>query len=327
MTETEIIEHLKDLRTDKNSSIWDERTRGSAPHKPFLLLSIIDGIQTGWIKGPELTLSEDLIETFFNYWKSIMQENRNTTIALPFFHMKSEPFWELQYKEGMDHYKTSPSLGGILDRVDFAKINDTLFHMMQDDDRRKLIITTILNTYFGNKTRSEVLEIHQINIGAYRYAQKLELLAAEPFQKYHVRSEDQSYYSWQKIQQRQQGFGLKVRTNYAHRCAICRAKVKTSNGESLVEGAHIIPWSESKNDDPRNGLALCKNHHWMFDVYLLTVQPDYRIKLSSWLKEEGGKIESTLAWDQKEILLPNNRRFLPDEKALKDHNEQFKSVG
>jgi|AntRauTorckE6833_2_1112554.scaffolds.fasta_scaffold24430_3 putative restriction endonuclease len=98
MTEPKIIEQLKNLRTDRNSTIWDERTLGSAPHKPFMLLSIIDGIETGWIKRPQIALNQDLIETFFNYWKSIMSEDRNTTIALPFFHMKSEPFWELHYK-------------------------------------------------------------------------------------------------------------------------------------------------------------------------------------------------------------------------------------
>ena len=30
----------------------------------------------------------------------------------------------------------------------------------------------------------------------------------------------------------------------------------------IVDAAHLIPWSESQNDHPTNGLALCKNHHW-----------------------------------------------------------------
>jgi putative restriction endonuclease len=214
-----------------------------------------------------------------------------------------------------------------MDRLSFAKIDDTLFRMIKDDEKRKSIITILLNTYFADNTRNEILKIHHINIGAYRYAEQLELLAAEPFKKYHTDNEDPSIHSWQKIQQRKQGFGLKVRTNYDHRCAVCRSKVITPNGESLVEGAHIIPWSESKNDDPRNGLALCKSHHWMFDMFLLTVRPDYRVKISSWLKKESEQIENTLGWDQKEIFLPTDQRFLPNKVALKDHYEKFKSVG
>lgn len=322
MTQEEIISSVKNLNTDKNSNIWDSRTRQMAPHKPFLLLSIMDGIEIGWIKKPKIILSQDLIETFFQYWNHIMGENRNTTIALPFFHMKSEPFWELQYKEGMNPYTNSPSLSGLMKRVGYAKIDDRFFTMMNEDEGNQNITETILQTYFSKELHEQVLDIHHVNIGGYRYAKQLELLAAEPFEKYHSENNEETY-KWQKKQQRQYGFGLKVRENYNHRCAICRARIKTPNGQSLVESAHIIPWSESKNDDPRNGLALCKTHHWMFDTYLLTVQPDYLIKLSSWLKEEGEQIENTLAWEKEEILLPEKHRFFPSEEALNEHYKQF----
>ncbi|MGD8749749.1 MAG: HNH endonuclease [Balneolaceae bacterium] len=322
MTQEEVRSSIQNLNANKDSTTWDHRTRQLAPHKPFLLLSIIDGIEIGWIKDAQITLSQDLIETFFRYWKQIMGEDRKTTIALPFFHMNSEPFWDLQYKEGKTPYKNSPSLGGLIDRVDYAKIDDQLFAMMKDQKEEQAIISIILQHYFSDELLQQILDIHHINIGAYQYAQQLELLAAEPFIKYHADKDSESY-SWQKTQKRRQGFGLKVRENYDHRCAICRSRVRTQNGESLVEGAHIIPWNKSKNDDPRNGLALCKTHHWMFDAYLLTIQPDYHIKLSTWLKEEGEKIDKTLAWDREEILLPGERRFLPSVEALEERYEQF----
>jgi len=322
MTQEDVRLSIQNLNANKDSTTWDHRTRQMAPHKPFLLLSILDGIETGWIKNARITLSQDLIETFFHYWKQVMGEERKTTIALPFFHMGSEPFWKLQYKEGKTPYKNSPSLGGLTDRIAYAKIDGQLFTMMRDRKKKQEIIKTILQTYFADELHRQILDVHHINIGAYKYARQLELLAAEPFIKYHADNDSETY-SWQKTQKRQYGFGLKVRENYNHRCAICRARVKTPDGASLVEGAHIIPWSESKNDDPRNGLALCKTHHWMFDAYLLTVQPDYRIKLSNWLKQEGENIEKTLAWDRKEILVPNEQRFLPSEVALVEHNKQF----
>lgn len=326
MTENEIIQHIKGLRTDRNSTIWDERTQGCAPHKPFLLLSVMDGVETGWINQPKIALNQDLIETFFRYWNRIMGEERNTTIALPFYHMDSEPFWELQYKEGMEPYKTSPSLGGLMERVACARMDEELFRMMRKEEGQRDITSVILETYFADEIHEQILDIHRITIGAYRYAEQLKGMAAEPFKKYHAEQNDPESYSWQKTQQRQYGFRLKVRENYDHRCAICRTRVQTPNGASLVEGAHIIPWSKSKNDDPRNGLALCKTHHWMFDTYLLAVQPDYRIKLSTWLKEEGERIEQTLIWDRKEILLPEEQRFLPNEGALKEHFGQFESI-
>ena len=131
----------------------------------------------------------------------------------------------------------------------------------------------------------------------------------------------------QKVQQRRQGFGIKVRNNYMHRRAICRARICTPNGESLVEGAHIIPWSESKNDDPRNGLALCKTHHWMFDAYLLAIQPDYHIQLSQWLIEEREKVENTLVWNKMRILLPNREQVKPNAEALEERYKKFLNNG
>ena len=325
MTQQEILTAIKSLNANKDSTTWDSRTQLLAPHKPFLLLSILDGIHIGWIDKPQIKLSQDLIETFFRYWNQIMGKDRNTTIALPFFHMKSEPFWELQYTDEAEPYSNSPSLGGLLKRLAYVQIDDQLFQMMCDEEGRQIITGTILNTYFSEDVREQITNIHQINIGAYQYAHQLELMAAEPFEKYHT-DNDTNHYSLQKRQQREYGFGLKVRQNYEHRCAVCRARVKTPNGESLVEGAHIIPWSESKNNDPRNGLALCKTHHWMFDAYLLTVKPDFQIKLSAWLKEEGEEIEQTLIWDREEILLPKEQRYFPSELALEEHYQEFKSA-
>lgn len=319
----EILSSIQNLNVNKDSTTWDSRTLQCAPHKPLLLLSIIDGIEIGWINQPQIKLTQDLIETFFRYWNNVMGENKNTTIALPYFHMKSEPFWKLHYHKGMTPYTNSPSLGGLIKRVAYAKIDEYLFSLMKNE--KKKIIRVILNTYFEEDLHKELLDLHHFNIGAYSYAQQLELLAAEPFEKYHTDIKGSEYYTSQKVQKRKYGFGLKIRDNYDHQCAICRARVKTPNGRSLVEAAHIIPWSESKNDDPRNGLALCKTHHWMFDNHLLSIHPNYSIKVSTWLKNEGEQIQNTLDWDREEIHKPKEKRFLPSQMALEEHYQKFTS--
>ena len=70
---------------------------------------------------------------------------------------------------------------------------------------------------------------------------------------------------------RDQGFRRAVVTAYTHRCAFCGIRMRTIDGHTAVDAAHIIPWSLSHNDDPRNGLALCKLCHWSFDEGLLGV--------------------------------------------------------
>jgi putative restriction endonuclease len=202
-------------------------------------------------------------------------------------------------------------------------MDDEIFRVMHDKKENETLTKTILETYFSPEIHDVILDIHAVNIGAYSYAKQLELIAAEPFKKYHAVKESPQSYSWQKKQQRKYGFGLRIRNNYTDKCALCRASIKTPRGESLVEGAHIIPWSKSNNDDPRNGLALCKTHHWMFDSYLLTIKPDYRIKLSQWLKTESERIDNTISLDKTKILLPADKRYLPNKKALNNHYNRF----
>lgn len=48
---------------------------------------------------------------------------------------------------------------------------------------------------------------------------------------------------------------------YDQRCAFCKRRVVSWDGQNIVDGAHIMPFSECRDDRFVNGLALCKNHH------------------------------------------------------------------
>ena len=64
---------------------------------------------------------------------------------------------------------------------------------------------------------------------------------------------------------------------YDYTCALTRYRLTTIAGTSIVDAAHIHQFSDSRNNDLRNGLALCKNAHWLFDKGLWTISPDYRV--------------------------------------------------
>lgn len=97
--------------------------------------------------------------------------------------------------------------------------------------------------------------------------------------------------------------------------------------ELLVAG-HIVPWSlnEKNRLNPRNGILINTLHDRAFENGLITIDTDYRIKISSILMKQKAStsIEDYFAkYDGKEILLPT--RFLPDTEFLKFHNqERFK---
>ena len=44
-----------------------------------------------------------------------------------------------------------------------------------------------------------------------------------------------------------------------------------------MDAAHIVPWCRSRNDDIRNGMALCKLCHWAFDEGMMGVCENYNV--------------------------------------------------
>jgi hypothetical protein len=62
-------------------------------------------------------------------------------------------------------------------------------------------------------------------------------------------------------------------TDYDYACAICEMKFVVDNLHE-AQAAHIVPKNKNGTDDPRNGLTLCRAHHWALDAGLFTLTPD-----------------------------------------------------
>lgn len=80
----------------------------------------------------------------------------------------------------------------------------------------------------------------------------------------------------------QQAFRERVLDAYSESCALCRLRHR-----ELLDAAHIIP-DRAPEGEPvvSNGLSMCKLHHAAFDGYFLTVDPDYRVRVSQKVLEE-----------------------------------------
>lgn len=71
-------------------------------------------------------------------------------------------------------------------------------------------------------------------------------------------------------------FRRDVRKAYNSTCVFCGLRLHASEEIRIpgVDAAHIVPWSQYEADIIRNGLSLCKLHHWTFDQYLLALKFD-----------------------------------------------------
>jgi putative restriction endonuclease len=93
----------------------------------------------------------------------------------------------------------------------------------------------------------------------------------------------------------------------------------------LLIASHIVPWSKAAKDrlNPRNGLCLNAFHDKAFDRGLMTITPDFKIKISPKILIKPNA--STGIWlanfEGKSIIVPD--RFVPVGEFLEYHNSNI----
>lgn len=123
-----------------------------------------------------------------------------------------------------------------------------------------------------------------------------------------------------KVRVNQSFFRKSVLAAYNNTCCITGIQQK----ELLIAG-HIKPWKDDiKNRlNLRNGIAINGLHDKAFDAGLITITPEYKVRISSVLiRQNKGQVITNyfLRYDNKKIILPS--RFLPDKEFLLYHNKE-----
>jgi putative restriction endonuclease len=114
-------------------------------------------------------------------------------------------------------------------------------------------------------------------------------------------------------------FVKRVRNAYAQTCVVCGSSRETPNGEPEVEAAHIYPKSEGGADDVRNGVALCRLHHWAFDTGWLAFTDDHEVLVKDVPEREGYYEFKQLEGNS--LVLPDEGGVEPHPTYLKEHRE------
>ena len=113
----------------------------------------------------------------------------------------------------------------------------------------------------------------------------------------------------------QSAFRVLVTEAYQRRCAITGEKTLVA-----LEAAHIVPYSGEGEHDVRNGLLLRADFHRLFDVGLVGVTPDLRIKISPRIQEEWSNGKVYYCLDGKPLSsVPISSSLRPDPDRLEWH--------
>ncbi|MBL7841806.1 MAG: HNH endonuclease [Cyclobacteriaceae bacterium] len=121
-----------------------------------------------------------------------------------------------------------------------------------------------------------------------------------------------------KVRVNQAFFRSTILASYNGTCCVTGMK----HSEFLI-AAHIRPWGidERNRLNPRNGISINALHDRAFESGLMTITPDYVIKISPRiLSKERYSIDFFKKFDGKKIIAPS--RFLPDPEFLRYHNRE-----
>ena len=132
-----------------------DRAHGVAPHKPILLLSVIEQIRREIITENKIYLSSELIQTFLKYWSYLGSSNHNPDISRPFFHMRSGKFWHLwanpSYAKLLSSKEKLKTFAEVKQAIKYAYLDEKLFEFLQDPIAKSSLAAVLVARWFPGK--------------------------------------------------------------------------------------------------------------------------------------------------------------------------------
>jgi putative restriction endonuclease len=275
-----------------------------------MLLAVLGLAAAGNLTRNVIEFAPPLLERYARIFGTVRTERDHPNPYFPFFHLQRDRFWHLRPAAGKEAIlaamDSARSFADITDNVQHAYLDDELHALMLDERARKELRDQLVVTWFGSQSDalSKVLrEEQRID----RYETELRglasgttsLLAKEP-----------------PPPARDAAFRRVVSQIYDYRCAASGWRIILPDSRSMIEAAHLIPFSESHDDDPRNGIALVPSFHWALDANVIAPGPDYKWHVSRVLDERLSDNRPLLELGGKTILLPKDKGLWPKEEAL-----------
>lgn len=300
---------------------------GPAPHKAVMLLSVIQGIETGCITSNHILVTPMLVSLFKTTWNTLVLTKHVPTFALPFFHLKSEGFWHLHVKPGFENWlkgtKSLSSFNQLQIAVEYASLDGELFMLLMSPQSRNQLKQVLLETYFkdsrynwnllSGKSYIDDLTESVVNEEPAEYVAKIKELES---------TLDKDAFS-EEIFVRSGAFKREIARIYNHTCCISGLRIDATAEVSMIDACHIIPFAKSHNDTISNGLALCPTLHRAFDRHLIGIDDNYRVIISKSFVERSDSPYSIQQFEGKHILLPSTTKLYPSQENLHKHREKL----
>lgn len=272
--------------------------RHERPHKPLMLLSALELIDEGLATPKHIPWTKNLCDLFTRYFNVVKAANDDDTPKNPFYYLTTDKIW-ITHDSNSHSELPAPPKKAQFNSV-HAAFSKELIAVTDTPEKRQTIRNIIISRYFPEHYKDLTTDA-------------LEFSSSEKDNTKDIKPA------------RDAAFARRITDLYDSSCAACGLRIKLPNHSvSFVDAAHLIPFSESHNDHPSNGMALCKHHHWAMDRHLISPGTDGMWHVSNVFDKRRSSAESDLIDLQgTDIILPNDEAFYPTEKALKWRHAQL----
>ncbi len=271
--------------------------RHERPHKPLLLLAVLDALDANEATPDRVPWNRALKARFKQRFNVVRAADDACTPELPFFHLRGDGCWEPLREDaaGVRPLAAPPSAGDAAAGAVWARFTGKWAGLAGDAVVRAAMRDALVARYFPRQRAALVA----VPASGAELAPLAEAGVVEPA--------------------RSAGFRRMVVENYDHQCCACGLRLRIPEmGVSFVDAAHLIPFAESRDDHPTNGVALCKHHHWAMDQRLLAPGPSLSWHVSSRVDPRRSRGEEEL-WRLRgqALLVPAEPAYAPAPEALR----------
>lgn len=154
----EIIESNSSISNTSYAEMFRNLSTGvqngkKLPHKAVLLLSILELVGNGTINENKIDLSKTVASSFAATWDTFQLGPKIPSVWIPFWYMKSEPFWHFKaltdesMLRNLLSFAGHPTVGQMRNVIKNAFVDEQLFELMRDPNERSALANALIETY------------------------------------------------------------------------------------------------------------------------------------------------------------------------------------
>jgi putative restriction endonuclease len=299
MTRDELLARLAGLRQARVGQV-------RVPHKPLLLLWLFGQLAATSSSVASYQQAEEPVSQLINDFGPPVATPAaaRQRAAMPFVHLERE-LWDLRDATGREIGPDAPERRAwLLERGAVGRLRAPVERLLADPGTLAAAARLLLDRHFTPVLAELICAAVDLDVASLD-------LAGSGGAAYGPRS-----------RQRRRGFAEEVLRAYAYQCAMCGFDGALGRHPVGIEAAHVRWHSQHGPDETANALALCALHHALFDLGVVGITQDHRIRVSSLYvaRNEAGRAVDALAG--KPLLIPRPRQPVVDVVYISWHHQQ-----